>query len=325
MHVSKNRLGLSLFWRGFLAASLGLILPAAACSGVILSGALGIRMLTAREEIVPSIGSGEAVAIIRVDGVIVSRAGPFDAMAATSTRIIDQVGKAASDDDVKAIVLAVNSPGGGVVASDQIYHSLVTQTKPLVVSMGELAASGGYYVSVPADWIIATPNTLTGSIGVISEFINIQGLMQEYGVEAVTIASGPRKDFGSPFRSMTNKEREYWQDLTNDTHSAFVDIVAKGRDLSTETVLQLADGSVYTGRQALTVGLVDALGYEDDAILKAAQLAGIEGEPRIVEYRDELTLQDILVGFATRRTLPSRAEVLSWIIPPALEARWTGS
>lgn len=315
---------LSPFWKGFLAASLGFSLPIITCSGVIIAGVLGLKLLTDREEVMPSLSSGDAVALIRVEGVIVSRAGPFDVVAAASGSIIDHIESAANDDRVRSIVLAVNSPGGGVVATDLIYHALVSQPKPFVVSMGDIAASGGYYVSAPADWIIATPNTLTGSIGVVSEFISIEGLMEDHGVKAVTIASGPRKDFGSPLRTMTKAEQDYWQDLTDETHAAFVDIVIEGRDLSAETVRQLADGRVYTGRQALDMGLVDALGYEDDAIAKAAELGGIEGEPRIVEYREVLALHDILIGFATYRRLPSRAEVLGWLIPPALEARWVG-
>ena len=299
-------------------------LPILACSGLIFTSALGIRLISGREEVMPSLGSGDAVAIIRVDGVIMSTSGPLDISAANSRKIIEHVGAAAEDENVKAIVLAVNSPGGGVVATDLIYHALVSQPKPIVVSMGDLAASGGYYVSVPADWIIATPNTLTGSIGVVSEFISIEGLMEKHGVEAVTIASGPRKDFGSPFRAMTDTEQTYWQELTNETYDAFVDIVVQGRNLSSETVRQIADGRLYTGRQALANGLVDAVGYENDAIAKAADLAGIDGEPRILEYRDDIALQEILIGLVNHRALPSHAEVLSWLTPPTLEARWVG-
>jgi protease-4 len=244
---------------------------------------------------------------------------------AAADTLVEQIEEAQADPDVKSILLYVNSPGGGVTASDVIYHALTKVDKPIVVLMGDLAASGGYYISMASDWIIANPNTLTGSIGVISEFPNADALLDKVGVEFVVITSGPRKDFGSPYREMTEEERQYWQAIVDEAYSGFVAIVAEGRNLPVEQVLPLADGRVYTGRQALDAGLLDALGYEEDAIAKAAELGGITGEPRIIEYTPEPRLFDLLSMAAQPKSLlPSIAEVFTLFGHPSLSAKWIG-
>ena len=314
------------FWCTLVTLFIGFALPVLACYGLILTSVLAINLLATSSGFASpdDLGGADAVALIRVQGVIVSSAGPFDTGIAAADRIIGQLEQAAGNDNVKAVLLAVNSPGGGVNASDRIHHAITELDKPVVVMMSDLAASGGYYISAPADWIIANPNTLTGSIGVISQFINVDELLQEYGVDVVVVTSGPRKDFGSPFRDMTDEERAYWQETTDEIYDSFVEIIVAGRTLDEDTVLELADGSVYTGRQALENGLVDALGYEEDAIAKAAELGGITGEPRVIEMQTDITIEDFLTGLATRSYLPNLAEVLNLIGHPTLEARWLG-
>jgi protease-4 len=244
---------------------------------------------------------------------------------AYSNDLIDNIESAGENDQVRAIVLAVDSPGGGVVASDEIYHALTKVEKPIVVVIGDLGASGGYYISMASDYIIANPNSLVGSIGVISEFPNAEGLLEKVGVDFVVITSGPRKDFGSPYREMTEAEREYWQVMVDEMYEGFVEIVASGRNMTAAEVRTLADGSVYSGRQALELNLVDALGYEEDALAKAAELGGIDGQPRIIEYQRQPTIFDLLTAAATRPgLLPSLAEAMRLVGHPTFSARWIG-
>jgi protease-4 len=183
-----------------------------------------------------------------------------------------------------------------VVASDEIYQKMLEVEKPIVASMGELAASGGYYISAPADVIMANPATLTGSIGVIAQMTNVEELMEKVGVDVIVIKSGIYKDEGSPFREMTEEEKAIWQAIIDEAYDQFVAIVAEGRDLSEEKVREVADGRVYTGKQAMELGLVDELGNLPEAIDRAAEMGGIEGEPRLVEYHRPPTLLETFFG-----------------------------
>lgn len=317
-------------WRMLIALVVGFALPVLACFGLILTSAVALQIasLGARPSrgFTSTGGSGPAVAVIRVEGLIVSgEAGPFDQGVAASGDLIKKINAANEDGDVRAIVLAVNSPGGGANASDLIYHALKGVDKPIVVTMGDVAASGGYYISMASDWIVANPDTLTGSIGVISEFPNAAGLLEKAGVEFVVVTSGPRKDFGSPYREMTEEERVYWQTTVDEIYQSFVEIVAEGRRMPVEDVQPLADGGVFTGKQALEVKLVDQVGYEEDAIAKAAALGGITGEPRIIEYENAPTFFDLLSQAAARPSLASQViEILNLVGHPALSARWIG-
>jgi protease-4 len=245
-------------------------------------------------------GLGDAVAIVHVEGALLSGSppdSPFDSGGgAYSGQIVGYLEQAQGDSSVKAIVLRVNSPGGSVVASDEIYQKMLEVEKPIVVSMGELAASGGYYISAPADVIMANPATLTGSIGVIAQMTNLEELMEKVGVEVVVIKSGIHKDEGSPFREMTEEEKAIWQAIIDEAYGQFVAIVAEGRDLPEEKVREIADGRVYTGKQAMELGLVDELGNLPEAIDRAAELGGIEGEPRLVEYHRPPTLLETFFG-----------------------------
>ncbi len=231
---------------------------------------------------------GEKIALIKLLGPIYS-----------SGNIVNQFKRFGKNDEIKAIVFRVDSPGGGVAASQEIYNAVrrVCDTgKPVVVSMGSVAASGGYYVSCGADSIVANPGTTTGSIGVIAEFVNLEGLFHKIGIEYETVKSGEFKDTGSPHRGILPAERRYLQGWINDAYEQFVSVVMKERGLSRKQVIALADGRVYTGKQAKELGLVDELGDLDDAIALAADMAKIKGEPAVIQLRRrEISLFDLLL------------------------------
>ncbi|HEY6192165.1 MAG TPA: signal peptide peptidase SppA [Bacteroidota bacterium] len=222
-------------------------------------------------------GNGEKIAIVELQGEIFSSEEP-----------VKLFKKYRDDSSIKAILFRVDSPGGGVVASQEIYEE-VRKTrdhgKPVVVSMGALAASGGYYVSCAANRIVANPGTLTGSIGVISQFMRFDPLLTKIGIEENTIKSGRYKDSGSPFRKMTREDKSYFQALMNEVHRQFIAVVEDERGLDHDSVVGFADGRVFTGEEAVSMGLVDTLGTYEDAIAIAAKLAGIRGEPTVVKER----------------------------------------
>lgn len=230
---------------------------------------------------------GEKIAIINIKGVIVD-----------SKSTVREIRKYADNPSVKAVIVRIDSPGGGVVASQEIYEELKwlkeKKQKKVVASMGTVAASGGYYVACASDWIVANPGTLTGSIGVIMEFANLEGLFKKIGVEGVVIKSGKHKDIGSPFRSITKDEKELLQAIIDDVYAQFISAVADGRKMKPEAVKELADGRIFTGRQAKELKLVDELGTMQDAINITARLAGIKGEPGIIEKRMDFSIFDLL-------------------------------
>lgn len=216
---------------------------------------------------------GEKIAVVEVLGVITN-----------SSTIIDHLQKFRHNDSVKAIVLRVDSPGGGVGPSQEIHDVIrrISAVKPVVVSMGAAAASGGYYIAAPANLIVANAGTITGSIGVIMQFTNVQELLEKIGLRNQVIKSGEHKDIGSAVRPMSDEDRQILQDLIDDVHSQFIEAVAAGREMDVENVRQLADGRIFTGRQAQELGLVDELGGLQEAIRQAAAMAGIDGEPTVV-------------------------------------------
>jgi protease-4 len=307
----------------FLAFVLGFALPVCSCVG---TGFLTLSMMgrMAGESAPMTAGVGDAVAVIRLDGVISSYEDYFTWEGIAPGLVTDLLAQAAADPAVKAVVVRVNSPGGSVVASDEIYHAFLEFEKPIVVWMGDMAASGGYYIACGSDYIFAHPGTLTGSIGVISQFLNVEELLDEIGVDVVVITSGPHKDTGSLFREMTEEEQALWRGITDQVYGDFVDLVAQARDLPVEEVRELADGSVYTGQQALERGLVDEVGTPDDAIAKAAELGGIEGEPRVIELESVPSFLDTLYGFQARSAVPTLEEILGWAGAPSLEFRFVG-
>lgn len=220
-------------------------------------------------------GLGSKVAVVEIFGTITE-----------SESIVKQL-KKWGNSSVKAIVLHVDSPGGGVAPSQEIYSEIKRlredEGKIVVASMSSLAASGGYYVSCAADKIMADPGTLTGSIGVIIQFYSLGKLMEKVGVEIERVKSGELKDVGSMDRKLTEREREMLTAVIMDTYQQFVDVVMEGRGLEKDKVLKLADGSIFTGRQAQKLGLVDTLGSFEEAVRYAAELAGIKGEPKVVK------------------------------------------
>jgi protease-4 len=306
----------------FLAFVLGFTLPVCACVSTCFLSVAGLGLLA---EGGAPIATGPAVAVIRLNGVISGDPGDsFSTGGITPGLVENQLARAAADPDVKAVVLRINSPGGSVVASNQIYHMVKDFEKPVVVWMDEMAASGGYYIACGADYVVAHPDTLTGSIGVISQFINADDLLNEVGVDVIVITTGPHKDTGSLFRDMTEEEQAYWQSIIDEVYDEFVGVVAEGRDLPEATVRELADGSVYTGRQALELGLVDAVGLPEDAVAKAAELGGIEGEPRVIEIETFPSFLETLATYQAQPATPSFKELLEWATTPSLEFRFAG-
>lgn len=263
---------------------------------VICGGLMGLGLLIANNmgEDTGGPAFGDAVAIIRVEGMILPGDAPPPSpfgtapAAAYSQQIIDRLKRAEKNDNVKAIILFVDSPGGSALASDEVARHIKAMEKPIIVSMGSLAASGGYYISAPTGEIWAAPQTLTCSIGVIMQFINVEEFADEYGITGVTIKSGQFKDTGNPFREVTEADREILQSVVDEAYADFVQVIVEGRaETMTEAeVREIADGRICTGRQALEFGLVDEIGYLPDVIDRAAEIGGIEGDPRIIEYED---------------------------------------
>jgi len=203
------------------------------------------------------------------------------------------------NDDIRAVVLRVDSPGGVVAPSQEIYDEVrkFAAKKKIVVSMGSLAASGGYYISAPATLIYANPGTITASIGVIIKLSNIEALMDKIGIKATVIKTGRFKDSGSPVRELTEEDRAMFQSVIDSTHNQFVKAVASGRKLPEDEVRRIADGRVLSGEQALALKLVDRLGTLQDAIEEAGRLAGIKGEPEVIlPPKRKLNYLDLLSG-----------------------------
>lgn len=259
------------------------------------------------------------MALLRIEGVITSgeAAGSlFGATGAHSDTIISILREAVEDDTIKALVVRVNSPGGSAAASEEIFNALMEVKdagKPVVVSMADVAASGGYFVSAPADFIYANATTLTGSIGVIMQIPNFEGLFELLGVNMRTFKAGEFKDIGSAYRPMTDAERAMLEALLADTHEVFMDYVAQGRkNLEIEDVRLLATGQIWSGNQALEVGLIDGIGGLRGAILKAAELAGIEGEP-VIEELGKTNILDEILGVEQTSVLPIPTDRFSFL------------
>ena len=270
--------------RSRLVRALGVTaLVFAGCFAIVLGA------LVFGEPGVPSFG-GNRVALVEVEGLIVD--------ADRTVRELDGYGE---DPSIRAIVVRVQSPGGVVGPTQEIYDAILrirTQGKPVIASMGSVAASGGYYLAAAATRIVANPGTLTGSIGVIMQLAEIEGLLKKVGVRYEVIKSGRFKDSASFARPMTPEERAVLQAVLDDMHDQFVTAIAEGRGLGKERVRALADGRVYSGRMAKDLGLVDALGGLDEAIRLAGELGGVPGKPRLVRPRRAWRLLDLadLVG-----------------------------
>ncbi|MFA6457682.1 MAG: signal peptide peptidase SppA [Bacteroidota bacterium] len=235
-----------------------------------------------------STGTAGTIAIVELNEPIIS-----------SERVVQQIKRFRENSSVKAIVLRVESPGGGVSASQEIYEEVKktrNSGKPIVVSMGSVAASGGYYVAMGASKIVANPGSITGSIGVISQFMHVNGLLDKIGVTSTTIKSGKLKDAGSPFRAPNEEDKRYFQEMIDDVYDQFVSTVAKERKLEKAVVKRYADGRVFTGRKAYELKLIDTLGTYQDAIKIAAQMADVYGTPRVIKERKRERLSDLIFG-----------------------------
>jgi protease-4 len=216
---------------------------------------------------------GNRIAVVPIRGVITDSRG-----------VVDQIKKYRKDSRVKAIILRIESPGGGTAASQEIYREVqrTVSQKPVVASMGNVAASGGYYVALAANKIVANPATLTGSIGVIMEFSNIKDLLHKIGISREVVKSGAFKDIGSPVRAMKPEERRLLETLIKNVQQQFVAVVIKGRRLSREQVEKIADGRIFTGQQAKDLGLVDELGSFEDAVELTKKMVHLTGEVKLI-------------------------------------------
>lgn len=220
---------------------------------------------------------GEKVGVIEVNGTIVE-----------SRTVIEQIKTFREQDAIKAIVLRIDSPGGAVAPSQEIYKEIMRtrEVKRVIASMGSVAASGGYYIAAGADGIVANPGTITGSIGVIMGYTNFEKLLDKLGLLPVVIKSGPYKDVGSPARTMTKEERDLLQEVVGKIHQQFISAIAAGRKLEASQVALIADGRIFTGEQAIELGLVDRMGNFEDALQWAGELGGIKGDIEPVYAKD---------------------------------------
>jgi protease-4 len=251
---------------------------------------------------------GAKVAVVQVEGVI----GTEVSRGLDTEDIVRTLSEYRDDPAIRAVVLRINSPGGVVAPTQEIataVRRLREAKKPVVASLGSVAASGGYYVAVAADRIYASPGTLTGSIGVVMQLANVEGLLKKVGVEYVVVKAGAYKDVGNFARPMTPEERRILQSLLDDVYDQFIGAVAEGRGLDPQTVRSFAEGRIYSGRQAQGLKMVDDLGGLDDAIDAAAKMAGLPGKPRVVYPRRRFSLRDLFrselgLGPASR-VLPS--------------------
>ena len=238
--------------------------------------------------------SQEKVGVVEIKGII-----------SDSRTTLKQLDDFRDDPSIKAIVLRINSPGGAVGPSQEILREVekIRSKKKVVASLGTLAASGGYYIACGADLIMANKGTATGSIGVIMEFTNVEGLTKKIGLDFFILKSGRYKDVGSPFRPMTPEEKEYMQHLLDNIYQQFLSDVARNRKIPLEKLRPLAEGRIYTGEEARQLGLVDVFGNLEDAIEKAGRLGGIRGKVEAAYPPKESTLLRYLVGEDTEETL----------------------
>jgi len=244
---------------------------------------------------------GDKIAVVEIRGLITQSQG-----------IIEELHQFNDDEGVKAIILRIDSPGGGVGTSQEIYREVLkiksNKKKKVITSMGSVAASGGYYIASASDLIVANPGTITGSIGVLMEFTNIEELFRKIGIKGVVLKSGEHKDIGSPFREMTPEEKRLIQSVIDNVHQQFIQAVADGRKIDRLKVAQVADGRILTGEQAKQLGLVDQLGNLQDAIDTAAKMVGIEGKPVVLYPKKKFSLLELLVEGITEAILKTLSE-----------------
>ncbi|MCE4051168.1 signal peptide peptidase SppA [Bacillus sp. Au-Bac7] len=265
------------------------------------------------------------IAVLEVDGTIQDTGDTQSILSSAGYNhkaFMKKLDKVKDDSDVKGIILRVNSPGGGVVESAEIHDKIVEiqeeTKKPVYVSMGSMGASGGYYISAPADKIYASQETMTGSLGVIMSGYNFEGLAEKYGVEFVTIKSGPYKDIMSSTREMTDEERDILQTMINNSYDGFVKVISEGRGIKEDKVREIADGRIYDGRQAKDLNLIDDFGYLDDVI--AAMKADYKwNDAMVVSYSDSGSLASMF-GMSAKSLLSGEERELANILTIATNA-----
>jgi protease IV len=234
-----------------------------------------------------SLSLGDPVGVLNIEGVLRS-----------SQEIVRQAEEFSRDEGIKAVVVRIDSPGGGVTPSQEIYESLaeLKKKKKVVVSMGSVAASGGYLIACAADKIVANPGTITGSISAIMHFANAEALLKKIGLKSLAVKSGKFKDIGSPTRPMTDEEEALIQGLVDDIYDQLLEVISRDRKIPKETLRKMADGRVFTGRQALKLGLVDELGDLGYAVRLAGKISGIKGKPEVVyPSKKKTTLWELLL------------------------------
>jgi len=253
---------------------------------VLFIGTVWVFMATLGEDGLPT--GGPKVAVVEIEGIIVDGAAA-----------VRELREHADNPSIKAVVLRVNSPGGVVAPTQEIFAAIQRARKagkPVVASLGAVAASGGYYVAVAADRIYANPGTLTGSIGVVMQLANLEGLLKKVGVDYVVVKAGAYKDVGNFARTMSPEERKMLQALLDDVYSQFVEAVSEGRGLEKKDVLAFAEGRIYSGQQALALKMVDELGGFEEAVEAAGKLANISGRPKLVYPRKKFCFRDLMVS-----------------------------
>ncbi len=274
---------------------------------------LGIAMIIVLKVFTPSsnLSFSSKIGVIPIEGAILD-----------SQAITEQLGRFRKDKGIKAIILRINSPGGAVGPTQEIYREVLrtVETKKVVASLGGVAASGGYYIAAAAKQIVANPGTITGSIGVIMEFVRFEDLLNKIGIKFEVLKSGEFKDIGSPHRELTTRDKELISALIADIQKQFVEAVASGRNLSIEKTREIADGRIFSGAQAKELGLVDVLGNFQDAVELAKNMATIRGDVTLVyPKKSKLDLWDLFLGSAAD-SIVSRIQGMK----TRVEYRWSG-
>ena len=280
-------------------------------AGVVL--VLGIAMIIVLKVFTPSsnLSFSSKIGVIPIEGAILD-----------SQAITEQLGRFRKDKGIKAIILRINSPGGAVGPTQEIYREVLRtmETKKVVASLGGVAASGGYYIAAAAKQIVANPGTITGSIGVIMEFVRFEELLNKIGIKLEVLKSGEFKDIGSPHRELTARDKELISALIADIQKQFVEAVASGRNLSIEKTREIADGRIFSGAQAKELGLVDVLGNFQDAVELAKNMATIRGDVTLVyPKKSKLDLWDLFLGSAAD-SIAKRIQGMK----TRVEYRWSG-
>lgn len=285
--------------RSWIIGFLGVL---AICLLVVLGTDVLTRWLGSEK----ALPTGEKVAVVRVEGMVLD-----------ARQVVEALERQAKDPKVKAIVLRVDSPGGAVAPTQEIFRAVraLSKKKRVVASLGSMATSGGYYVACAAERIVANPGTLTGSIGVVVHLANFEKLLSKLGIEGQVVKSGDFKDMGSMYRPLSERERNILQEVVNDVHEQFVEDVARSRNMELEKVRTIADGRIFSGRQAKGLGLVDELGGLKEAIQLAAKMAQIKGEPLVLEEpKEKFSLLRWLLDSSFGSLVTNREYLLSGIL-----------